>query len=1085
MSRCTFISISSLSRSRSLCSLDSSRVTVECQVIAFSMASRRVSISALLCEDDPPATSPPRVPAHSPDSARQQHHRLDLYREPYPPHPPQPAPPRRTPSPDLSRSSLRTWPPPSLTSRAYNPSQAMFPAVQTTSPQLRTGHSHQSQQPPYLPPSPPRPSYSQSPYSTTCLSSDSPASTVSLPRPSSIHSPSSPLLYTQRLAPSPGGYYHSPPSSGASQYDPSLQPIVSPTLRHARHSNQTEPIASSSARHASLSRISTTSSSSFPQALLNPVSPQQSPLGGLEALVQAATVERDRLEAKASLDRNPDASRSTVRRSPELLFRSSHLQAPAPRSPVTPSLISRPRRDSYSESSLRIGPGPETHPSKRQRQSHPYSGSDHSWDPSSQFSGLMGPGITPRGQSSDVRTEIRPTHPIPSRDKEGASPTTSRVSPTRERSARKQHVTEDKSFRSHGPGYREPVTYAPQEGWRVLAAEEPRSMARQDVRSHVDSHPPMPKVSRSVMALEKQDTPPSSPPPQAFFIPSKPAPPAAPPPPRGREDVSSPQAHPLSPNDTLPSATTASQTFVGMENVPTSEKLMESFVPRAPTPEESSMLQVESLPPNSVTTAVQDTSVNVVSPPALNTRDVGAAELIKLPSPVLPSRDEAETTLAAPGIQSSPAIIRVSLPPHEIVLNPPSSEQETCLPPTTASPSPRVPSPTVWDVQDGIHANQPTGEQISAVAGTGTVTLVAESQDQVETSLTSSGEPETTTSPFAVPLAAEAIPLAVSDSPHRTESRLIPIINEVKSEPAPELGITVESKQGHVVEQGQAEMDVDEELLSLVADDLPSRSSQTMLRKQGPSSPEDKHTVSFHAPLKQESVIGTITLPCPSPAPSPFAMSLDGVSKLSPDTAVSVRDPETSMLKTEERPAQKKKVIQSLLTFCSTTDPHKTKQHAQPKSRAKPSGSAKTKLKVPFDGPSTAPQKSKKSSATVMKRSAVAARSRSTSVMPVSTTPAPGALPSVPGEAEPEEAEEEMEDKLYCVCKTRYDDERIMIACDRCVAVNRCVAICSYTFGLHSCDEWYHTSCVNMPDLEVDLVDQFICPVCVESAYLR
>jgi len=37
-----------------------------------------------------------------------------------------------------------------------------------------------------------------------------------------------------------------------------------------------------------------------------------------------------------------------------------------------------------------------------------------------------------------------------------------------------------------------------------------------------------------------------------------------------------------------------------------------------------------------------------------------------------------------------------------------------------------------------------------------------------------------------------------------------------------------------------------------------------------------------------------------------------------------------------------------------------------------------------------------------------------------------------------------------------------MIACDRC-------------------DEWYHMNCLNMPDLEVDLVDQFICPVCVQN----
>ncbi|KAG2072700.1 hypothetical protein BDR04DRAFT_971190, partial [Suillus decipiens] len=78
-------------------------------------------------------------------------------------------------------------------------------------------------------------------------------------------------------------------------------------------------------------------------------------------------------------------------------------------------------------------------------------------------------------------------------------------------------------------------------------------------------------------------------------------------------------------------------------------------------------------------------------------------------------------------------------------------------------------------------------------------------------------------------------------------------------------------------------------------------------------------------------------------------------------------------------------------------------------------------------------------------------RSRSASVMPVDT------------KEEPEDEDSEREDdKLYCVCKTRYDEDRVMIACDRC-------------------DEWYHTQCVNMPDLEVDLVDQFICPVCIQS----
>ncbi|KAH9082155.1 hypothetical protein EDB83DRAFT_2592135 [Lactarius deliciosus] len=94
-------------------------------------------------------------------------------------------------------------------------------------------------------------------------------------------------------------------------------------------------------------------------------------------------------------------------------------------------------------------------------------------------------------------------------------------------------------------------------------------------------------------------------------------------------------------------------------------------------------------------------------------------------------------------------------------------------------------------------------------------------------------------------------------------------------------------------------------------------------------------------------------------------------------------------------------------------------------------------------------------------RNSLAARSRSTSAMPPGTNSAPGSENKAPGETEPDVGEEGTEDKLYCVCKTKYDDEKVMIACDRC-------------------DEWYHTSCVHMPDLEVDLVDQFICPLCVE-----
>lgn len=51
--------------------------------------------------------------------------------------------------------------------------------------------------------------------------------------------------------------------------------------------------------------------------------------------------------------------------------------------------------------------------------------------------------------------------------------------------------------------------------------------------------------------------------------------------------------------------------------------------------------------------------------------------------------------------------------------------------------------------------------------------------------------------------------------------------------------------------------------------------------------------------------------------------------------------------------------------------------------------------------------------------------------MPPGAISVPCSENRAPGEAEPEGEEDEVEDKLYCVCKTRYDDERVMIACDR------------------------------------------------------
>lgn len=108
-----------------------------------------------------------------------------------------------------------------------------------------------------------------------------------------------------------------------------------------------------------------------------------------------------------------------------------------------------------------------------------------------------------------------------------------------------------------------------------------------------------------------------------------------------------------------------------------------------------------------------------------------------------------------------------------------------------------------------------------------------------------------------------------------------------------------------------------------------------------------------------------------------------------------------------------------------------------------------------------------------------ASRSRSTSVIPAGSAEPD---PERKSEEKEEEKEEAIDDKLYCVCKTKYDEDRFMIACDRYV-LSSCHLLDLVNL-LSRCDEWYHTTCVNMPDMEVELVDQFFCPPCIERNVL-
>ncbi|KAF8912703.1 hypothetical protein CPB84DRAFT_1841149 [Gymnopilus junonius] len=216
-----------------------------------------------------------------------------------------------------------------------------------------------------------------------------------------------------------------------------------------------------------------------------------------------------------------------------------------------------------------------------------------------------------------------------------------------------------------------------------------------------------------------------------------------------------------------------------------------------------------------------------------------------------------------------------------------------------------------------------------------------------------------------------------------------------------------------------------------------------------PSMPASAAPVSAVSLVRQSSARPT---PERGSMPPPASTNISAAAKKGAERAGSVA-PAGPSAKKKKEPASKAKA--------KTT----TAAASAAKPRAKPAA-AKGKKTIAIENatPAVAPVKPFKALPSKKTVPSVS-RSRSTSVMPGRSASAGPETEAVKAEKQEEEEESEPEkedDKLYCVCKTKYDEDRFMIACDRC-------------------DEWYHTQCVHMPDLEVDLVDQFICPLCVEK----
>lgn len=285
----------------------------------------------------------------------------------------------------------------------------------------------------------------------------------------------------------------------------------------------------------------------------------------------------------------------------------------------------------------------------------------------------------------------------------------------------------------------------------------------------------------------------------------------------------------------------------------------------------------------------------------------------------------------------------------------------------------------------------------------------------------------------------------------------------------------------------KVDMDVEDELLALLDDDDDTRKGKNVWDTSERTSSKNSGKSGGHGPSAMAS-----SGPDASPLmPPPGGRSVSQLHEISAcdkgkeGHELSASEPNA----TPDTPAATSISAPTPVPGGATKGKDASKKKVQAKSRAKVTATSKTKSKPslgkersatpvasphPTPNPSDVPPpagKGKKTQASLTAKRAVSAaggtsRSRSTSVMPgdgeAATSKKRAAHQAQDDKEEKEEDEQEVDDRLYCVCRTPYDEDRVMIACDRC-------------------DEWYHTQCVNMPDLEVDLVDQFICPICVAN----
>ncbi|GLB36191.1 putative PHD-finger [Lyophyllum shimeji] len=338
-----------------------------------------------------------------------------------------------------------------------------------------------------------------------------------------------------------------------------------------------------------------------------------------------------------------------------------------------------------------------------------------------------------------------------------------------------------------------------------------------------------------------------------------------------------------------------------------------------------------------------------------------------------------------------------------------------------------------------------------------------------------SGSPapnERTPTPSTMPEAAVALEQELEElvDPPKRVSKVEPDIDMDVDLAVTELvAETLETDDAKTEDIGM-EVDVEDELLSLVDDRPSARRPVVKSATPGPSTAKSSTSVRAGSKLVRRASPSAMSA-ASAPSPAGFLSPVVAPSSTRPASERGSMPPPASVAPgrgkdKEEKHTERAGSANSTIPTTKKKKDASSKPAPKPKAHAAPAASTKPRAKP---GPKPKPKQSDGSlSATAAKakgaagsKKPAASRSRSTSVMPSGSAGAEGGETKAEKQEEEEESEQE-DDKLYCVCKTKYDEDRCMIACDRC-------------------DDWYHTQCVNMPELEVDLVDQFFCPPCIEK----